>query len=160
MKNGKPVVYLAGPILGCDKSEANDWRREVADKLAICGIVGISPLRCEPLVGDRYAANHPDPKFGTARAIGAKNMFDVQQCEIAFVYLPKPEEGRRQSYGSLIEIGIARGLDKPVIVVTDDPFIKQHPVLNAFAAWVLDNLDDGIDVCAGLLAGYAGGKNV
>ncbi len=67
----KPTVYLAGPIAGCDKGEANDWRWHVAGKLRASGIVGISPLRCEPLVGERYMVGYEDPRFGTARAIAS-----------------------------------------------------------------------------------------
>ena len=46
-------VYLAGPIMYCDRAEANDWRYEVANNLMEGGLVGISPLRCEPLIGER-----------------------------------------------------------------------------------------------------------
>ena len=38
-------IYLAGPIAGCNKSEANDWRAFVCGKFPP-GVVGVSPLRC------------------------------------------------------------------------------------------------------------------
>jgi nucleoside 2-deoxyribosyltransferase len=157
------VVYLAGPILGHNKSEANDWRTFVNDAFSSSGLyslTGISPLRCEPLVGEVYAANYPDPKFGTARAIASKNMFDVRSCDMVLAYMPKPTNGRPHSVGTILEIGWASILCKPVVLVTDDPFLVEHPVMNASVGWVLPTLEDGIDVCTGLLGGYVGGKNV
>lgn len=153
-----PFVYLAGPILDCTKSEANDWRRHVARELGFYNITGISPLRCEPLIGDRYLANYPDPKFGTAKAIAAKNKFDVSNCDLVFAYLPKQD---RVSIGTILEIGWASvDISRPIIVVTDDPFLMNHPVLTECCGWCLPTLDAGIEVTVGLLGGYAGGKHV
>jgi nucleoside 2-deoxyribosyltransferase len=83
------TVYLAGPIVGCNHAEANDWRKDFAARLKDCGITGVSPLRCEPLVGDTYPASNGDPRFGTARAIGSKNVYDVRTCDMGVIYLSK-----------------------------------------------------------------------
>lgn len=156
----KSTVYLAGPILGCTHGEANDWRKAVADALAPHGITGISPLRCEPMVGEVYQAGYADDKFGTSRAIGSKNLFDTTNCTLVLAYLPLSTQSKRPSYGTIAEIAWGKAIGKPVIVVTDDPGIVQHPVLNFCASWLLPNLDDAIDLIVGLLAGYNGGKNV
>lgn len=157
----KRTVYLAGPILACNKSEANDWRYYVADKLQPHGIIGVSPLRCEPLIGERYSMGYQDPKFGTARAIGSKNVFDVKHCDMTLAYLPTPPEGRHQSYGTIIELAWAHMLGCPAILVSDDPGVMEHPVINACAGWMLNDLDDAVKVLIGILGGYTGvGKNV
>lgn len=156
----KRTVYLAGPILGCNGAEANDWRKYVADKLADHNIIGISPLRCEPLVGERYGVGHNDPRFGTARAIAAKNKFDVQACDITLAYLPKERPTPIPSLGTMGEIFWADAYDKRVILVSDDPFVNEHPVVDSAVDWKLDTLDDAIDVLIGVLGGYCGGKNV
>ena len=156
----KSTVYLAGPILGCTHGEANTWREVVADKLKPHGIIGISPLRCEPMVGDVYQAGYNDDKFGTPRAIGSKNLFDTTTCTLVLAYLPLEAQSRRPSYGTIAEIAWAKAIGKPVIVVTDDPGVSGHPVLNFCASWLLPNLDDAVDLIIGLLAGYNGGKNV
>ena len=155
----KKYVYLAGPILGCTKGEANDWRHYVAEKLEEHGIVGISPLRCEPLTGERYTLEYPDPRFGVPRAIAAKNKHDVQNCDITLAYMPA-EMGIDVSIGTVIECGWADAYDKQVILVSDHAKIVQHPVLDAVVDWKLGTLDEAIDVCVGLLGGYTGGKNV
>lgn len=149
------TVYLAGPIGGCNKSEANDWRAIAVGYLDDFDIVGISPLRCEPIMGERYSNHNADPMFGTMRAIGSKNVFDVRNCDLTLVYLPRELNERKPSYGSIIELAWAHILGKPVILVTDDPMLVGHPVVNACAGWVLGTLDEGLEVAVGILADYA-----
>lgn len=149
------AVYLAGSISGCTKDEANDWRTEVSAKLARNFIKGISPLRCEPLVGERYGLTYEDPRFGTARAIASKNMLDVEMCDITLCYMPAELNAIRPSFGTIIELAWAHALDKPTILVTDHkPFID-HPVIQACASWILPTLDDAVDTIVGVLAAYA-----
>jgi nucleoside 2-deoxyribosyltransferase len=148
--------YLAGAITGCDKGEANDWRHQVRIRLATHGIVGISPLRCEPLIGERYQLTHQDPRFGTAKAIASKNFLDVQMCDITLCYMPKDLNERRLSVGTLIELAWAHALRKPTILVTDYPFLLEHPVVQANASWILSTLDEAVDVVTGVLGDYAG----
>jgi nucleoside 2-deoxyribosyltransferase len=151
-------VYLAGAIAGLTEGEAKDWRTYVSDKLASHGIIGVSPLRCEPAIGGRYDLNYDDPLFGQARTIRAKNMFDVRNTDIAIAYLPKPAEGKRQSYGTMWEVGAVMALGKPVIVVSDDPNVKNHPLFGGTADWNLDTLDQAIEVCIGILKVYTFNK--
>lgn len=151
----KKTVYLAGPIAGCDIGEANDWRRSVRSLLEPYNIEGISPLRCEPITGPRYLPEYADPKFGTARAIASKNVFDVRHCDMTLCYLPRELNERRPSYGTIIELAWAHIIGKPTILVSDDPYVRRHPVIQACAGWQLDTLDDGIEVVVGVLGDYA-----
>jgi nucleoside 2-deoxyribosyltransferase len=158
-------VYLAGPVLGMTEKAANDWRQDVAERLAQHGIVGISPLRCEPIHGQTYQPGYPDDRFGTARAIMHKNLLDVQKCDMTLAYLPRPREPLpgefdlpHHSWGTMAELSWAKALGKPAVLVTDDPKIRAHPVLNASAGWVLDNFTDACDVLIGILGGYTGGS--
>jgi len=145
---------------------ANHWRRFVSERLSEetdGKIVGISPLRCEPIVGDTYKAGYNDPRFGTARAIGSKNLFDTVNCDMVLAYLPKPDPvpvGWHQSYGTIAEVAWGRGLDKPVLLVSNDAEIINHPVINFCANWLLDDLEQAIETIVGILGGYVGGKNV
>jgi len=155
-----PTVYLAGPIIGCTPSEAKDWRIDFAVALAYSDIWGVSPLRCEPLTGTGYLLKYSDPKFGTARAIAAKNMFDVLHCDMTLAYIPKPRLSTYHSLGTVCELAWARMANKPTILVTDDPFIRKHPVLSSNAGWLLGNLEDALEVIVGILGGYtAQGKH-
>ena len=157
----KQTVYLAGPIMGRTHNEANDWRWDVVIQLAGDDIRGVSPLRCEPLVGEVYSMQYADPKFGTARAIAAKNMFDVLHCDMTLAYLPRLDGTSPYSLGTVCELAWAKMAQKPTILVSSDPFILEHPVLGANAGWLLDNMEDAIEVICGVLGGYTiGGKNV
>lgn len=151
----KPTVYLAGPIGGCDRFEANEWRKFAASELFGHGIRGISPLRCEPLIGERYSTSYPDPKFGTPRAIASKNLNDVRMCDLTLAYLPRALNERKPSYGTICEIAWAFALGKSVILVSDDPDILNHPVIQANAGWIVNNLADGLEITVGILGDYA-----
>jgi nucleoside 2-deoxyribosyltransferase len=148
-------IYLAGPISDCDRGEANNWRSDLRIKLAAYDIRGISPLRCEPLVGERYGLGIPDPRFGTARAIASKNFLDVQMCDITLCYMPKNLNERRLSVGTLCELAWAHALRKPTILVSDFPFLLEHPVVQANASWILSTLDEAVEVIVGVLGDYA-----
>ena len=148
----KRTVYLAGPIAGCTEGEAKDWRAKVNAKLADHNIMGISPLRCEPATDGRYdisTVQGGDKRFGTAQAIGSKNEFDARTCDMILVYLPS------KSVGTIIELGWGKALNKPVIVVTTDPYLSQHPVIQHCSSWSLCNLDDAVDVIIGVLGDFA-----
>lgn len=149
------TVYLAGPIAGCDKAEANDWREEMAERLARYNIRGISPLRCEPVIGDRYGLTYHDEKFGSARAICSKNEFDTRNCDMVLCYLPRALNDKRPSYGTIMELAWAYLLNKRPILVTDCPVLRKHPLVNSSAGWVLRTLDEAEAVIVGILGDYA-----
>ena len=149
------TCYLAGSITDCNKGEANDWRGNVSSALEQHGIRGISPLRCEPLIGERYQLTHQDPRFGTAKAIASKNFLDVQLTDMTLCYMPKDMNERRLSMGTLIELAWAHALRKPTILVSDYDFITEHPVVQAYASWILSTLDEAVDVIVGVLGEYA-----
>jgi len=151
------IVYLAGPIAGCTEKEANDWRYYVQGNLPV-GITGISPLRCEPLEpGMRYTEEGATSKMWCdPRAIATKNWLDTEAADVVLSYLPKEMNDRRPSVGTIIEIGWAIGMRKPLIMVSDDEYIMNHALIKHHASWRLDNLDDAIDVIIGLFADYIG----
>jgi hypothetical protein len=88
----RPTIYLAGPIFGATGAEANNWRHDMTSRFAKHGIQGISPLRCEPIVGDRYDTQYDDPCFGSPKAILSKNFLDLKACDFTLVYMPAPPE--------------------------------------------------------------------
>ena len=155
--SNKKFIYLAGPVAGCTVDEANEWREEIRSRLPH-GIVGISPLRCEPLKeGMKYTEEGASPKmWSDPRAIATKNWLDTESCDLVLAYLPKKLNDRRPSYGTVIEIGWAIGLRKPLIVVSDDKYMMNHPLIQHNASWRLDNLEDAVEVIIGLFGEYIG----
>jgi nucleoside 2-deoxyribosyltransferase len=71
-------------------------------------------------------------------------------------YLPKELNDRRPSYGTSIEIGWAIGLRKPLIVVSDDEYLTEHPLIKHNASWRFNNLEDAVEVIVGLFSDYVG----
>ena len=148
------MVYLAGPIVGHTKAEANDWRNYVNERLAP-GIKGVSPLRAQPKVTGKYKMEYKGDKLhGAATAIAGKNVLDVRKCDLTLVYLPEEQVKEKPSYGTAIEIGIAYTLNKPIIVVTDNKLLSLHPLIHECANWVIDDLDDAIMLTNDLLGVY------
>ena len=130
----------------------------VSDKLRPFGIIGISPLRCEPLIGEKYGVTYQDPCFGTARAISSKNFMDVQRCDMTLAYMPKALNERRLSVGTICELAWATAFRKPTILVSDYEFLTEHPVIRANANWILATLPDALDVIIGVLKVYSNGR--
>ena len=155
--SNKKFIYLAGPIAGCTQEEANEWREYVRSMLPH-GIVGISPLRCEPLKeGMVYTDDGAtDKMWSDPRSINAKNWLDTESSDLVLAYLPKEMNDRRPSIGTIIEIGWAIGLRKPLIVVTNDEYLASHPLIQTNANWIFDNLIDALDVIHGLFGDYVG----
>lgn len=145
-------VYLAGPILGLTKGEANNWRDELTVRLLPHGIVGVSPFRCEPLIGERYLGEYTDPRFGTARAISSKNRLDVKLSDMTLCYFPADFPFSKGTCGELFW---ADAYEKPTVLVSTVPDIVNHPVMQAAADWILPTLDEAFDVIVGVLGVYS-----
>lgn len=152
----RPTVYLAGPILHLTGSEANNWRHQARNKLAEHGLVGISPLRDEPLVGDTYGVGVSNDPRHSGHGILEKNLFDLRNCTLVLAYLPLPAEGRHQSFGTIGEVFAAKIIGKPVILVTHDFAVTEHHALMACAGWSTGSLSEGVEIAIGLLSQYTG----
>jgi len=196
----KPTVYLAGPITGETVSSANDWRQDMTERLARHGIIGISPLRAQPVHGERYDMHYPDPCFGMPKTIVAKNYLDVSRCDFVLAHFPEPEEvaeldtildrmgnlasvveqivgpldddgkgivadvaalqriarsGLLRSVGTIGEVSWTKPLGKPCAIVTDDPFIEDHPFMSVQPDYMLSTFDEAERLIVGLFADYA-----
>jgi hypothetical protein len=176
----KPRIYLAGPITGATGAEANNWRGDMTARLARHGIVGISPLRAQPQIGERYDMHYPDPCFGAPAAIVGKNFLDLRTCNMTLAYFPRPaaaeqalveaiegvesegwdaKELRRvralRSIGTVGEVSWCYALQKPCAIVSDDPLVREHPFMTVQANWMLSTLDEAERLIVGLYADYA-----
>lgn len=155
-------VYLAGPIGGCTLAGANDWRDMFSTMLAELGpFVGVSPLRCEPLIGDRYTMQYDDKRFGTPSAIQAKNFEDVKRCDVTVAYIPKDitDENGYPSVGTVCELSWAFALAKPRIIISDVPCVAQNAVVKATVPWIFEEADgfqNALDVIEGIFGIYSG----
>ena len=138
----KKFVYLAGPIEGCSDNEINQWRQKCF--LAFNdNIVGISPYR-----GEREEDDSESQK-----RIIMKNYMDTKNCDLILAYLPKEINARRHSYGTTFGIAWGYSLQKPVIIVSDDVAVHDHPLMNMSGCMFWD-LEDAIDYINVLMGSY------
>ena len=149
----KIFVYLAGPVTGHTVSNVNDWRYELKSKFPK-NIVGVSPLREQEAENPVYKIWTDEPKFGSPMAISGKNWYDTLKCDVVLAYLPKQMNDQHPSYGTVIEIGWAIGVRKPIILVTDDPNLSEHPLIKTNVNWIFDNFDDAVHTITGIFGTY------
>ena len=111
-------VYLSGGIAGLTYDEANAWRVDVTERLERVGIQTINPLR------RRMFFEASDEEDITPNEIVTRDIQDVRDADLILVYLPISE---RFSVGTVCEIWEAYRLQKPIILVSDDPRYVKHP---------------------------------
>jgi len=154
-------VYLAGPIAALTEEEAKSWRTLVTERLAVHSIIGVSPLRSEPPLDPEgtydNVTSRRDLRFGSTKAINAKNQLDVRMADLVLAHMPWDLNRVRLSVGTIYEMAWASAAGKPVILVTDDTRLAEHPLVIENTGWILGSFDDAIDVILGLLNIYAPG---
>lgn len=142
------TVYLAGPIKDQSYGAATDWRDKATAGFKP-GIVGISPMRLKEFlktatkIGDSYE----DDLLSNSRAIYVRDKYDCTHADAILAYMPIV------SVGTIMELGWADGHNIPIVIVTELPNIKDHP-LPAGAAIMVKNLDEGITVINGIFGAY------
>ena len=138
----KKFVYLAGPIEGCTNHEINQWRQKCYTGFNDF-IVGVNPYRAE------READDPEAR----KRIVMKNYMDTKSCDLVFAYLPKEINARRHSYGTTFEIAWGYSMQKPVVIVSDDVRVHDHPLMDISGALFWD-LEEAIDYVNILLEPY------
>lgn len=128
-------VYLSGKIGGLTFEKANEWRQDVTDRFQSAGIKSLNPLR-----GRLF--QHADHHGEDINEIVNRDLRDVKNCDLVLVYLPAPVN---LIIGTVCEIWQAYTIDKkPVILVTDDPYIIGHPWIKVAATKILPDLDTAV----------------
>ena len=132
-------IYIAGPIEWVNEEEREDWRllADLQFENKTNFVKGINPGR-----------NQDKPYDGTyadAQRIVQNNYNDCKMCDAILAYLPKEINNRRPSYGAAFEIAWFIEMRKPIVIVTDDDYVKYHPMFKAHTGYIYDTLDEGID---------------
>ena len=150
----KVYIYLAGPVSGQTDQQANTWREEFARSLAPFNIVGVSPIRYEPVKPEERYLDEGQYDLELARQIITKNRIDVKRCDLTLAFMPT------LSKGTLQEIGWAYGMEKPIIVVSDLGDVLMNPVIMGSCPWRFRydegaGLDKALEVIIGLFHVYS-----
>lgn len=147
-------VYLAGTISKDPKTLG--WREEVAKKLRKWRHTPLSPLRYQN--PEEFSENGlhddsvPDSFFVDV------DLSDLKRADVVFVVYWQGEQivtlkddhrmvlsYKRQSIGTWSEFAIAFWENKPIIIVTDDPDVADHPFTKRKAAIVCKTVEEGLE---------------
>ena len=150
------IVYLAGPIVGHTHEEAFGWRERMADALQNMNIVAIVPgADCE--LGEDGVLREAQRKVGL-RAASADNAA-IKYSDVVLVNLLG---AHRVSIGTMVELGWAREMNKPVLTVLEKGGLHDHPFVEWCSTVVVSTLEQALDilleyaeVAAGHLAVYS-----
>jgi nucleoside 2-deoxyribosyltransferase len=160
------LIYLAGPITGLTWAEATEWRVEAAERFKDAWdgknrYITLSPLRGKEYLKDETDIKHSydDHQLSSAKMINARDMFDVRRSHLLIVNL---KNAKKVSIGTILEIGAAFILNKPIIVIMEPSVpwvghaasgsisggmthnIHMHSMLSEQAAAIVDDLDTAI----------------
>ena len=139
-------VYLCGAITGLTYGEACGWRDHATKELLDLGYDVFSPMREKLQLSKRFdtlAIPHTDAIFQDPFE---RDILDVRRSDfiIANMWRVNPMNG---SVGTYVELGVAFGLGKYVIVVNPEGD-DLHPFITGPANVVVPTIDDAINLMA------------
>lgn len=136
-------VYLCGPMSGVKTSDSAGWRKYVAAKLAH-DIIPLSPLRGKSfLKNDDIIAHTYNNVIATAEAITTRDRNDVINCDLVMANFLGAEI---VSIGSVIELGWADMMRKPIVLIMEPGNIHKHPIIDTICGYKTHTLDEAINI--------------
>jgi nucleoside 2-deoxyribosyltransferase len=152
----RPLVYLAGGIAGLHGVAAVAWREFASTQLACRNIESLDPMRAKAALGAqvRISTDFHDYAdrgvFFTSRGIMCRDSTDVRRCDALLVNLLGLE---KPSLGTIMELGWAYILNKPVVVAIEASgnVHDNHPMLHEAMPFRVTTLDEAIDAVAVIL---------
>lgn len=150
------LIYLAGAISGLTFEESIDWRQYVIDNLDN-RIEGLSPLRNKQyLQGQATLCGHYDQwPLSTPAGIYARDRFDCHRADLVFVNLLEcgvDDTGKQiVSIGTCMEIAWSAQNNTPIVLLMDDDNIHNHPMIREACPFIVDSLDEGLDLIHSIL---------
>lgn len=143
-------LYLIGPITDCSYKGSTDWRKYVAEKLppqirVLSPMRGKTDLRKEKEIKSDYKDN----PISCAKGITCRDRYDTKRADAV---LANFLGAKKVSIGSVLEFGWADNGVKPIIMVMEkkgNP--HDHPMLREVAGFIVDNLDEAIELVKKIL---------
>lgn len=139
-------IYLGGPITGLSWAEATQWRINLTEKFKDASFgsgrnyVCLSPLRGKEYLSEEQNIKHSyeEHQLSTAKMINSRDMFDVRRSDLLIVNL---KNAKKVSIGTVLEIGAAYILNKPIITVMEEDNIHRHSMLNEQSTVIVSDID-------------------
>ena len=141
------AVYLAGHITGLTYANAIQWRDEATERLLLMGFEVRDPMRGKESLEDRFQDKAlPSEGYGDGVPSHienpyARDKYDITHSDIVLANLAVGEQcGLTPSVGTLVELGIAEGLGKLILIISTNT----HPFIKGPADCMFDTLDDAL----------------
>ena len=135
-------VYLAGPMATRTYGECVDWRDKMRE-LCETHIRFLSPLRGLEYFMDaeELPLEVEGDVMNEGAAIISKCRMDVRRADAVVAYFPDGNE--RTSVGSMVELGWADMLQKPIIIIrSDEEKAHAHPFVEHLAGWTVQSVGE------------------
>ena len=142
-------VYLSGPMAGLSYEQGTEWRDYVKDKLGN-DINCLSPYRGKDYFKGQVITNQVYSQvMSTPKAITIRDRWDTVNADVVLVNLT---DYQKFSVGTIMEIAWADAARVPVVAVipTESEYIK-HPILTQCCAYIVQDLDEAINIVKVLL---------
>ncbi len=137
-------VYLGGTVTK-DATHLN-WRTVTARYLREQGIEPVDPIRFQNPTN--FSENGLEDSTTPGSFLVDVDLHDVRTSDVLLIYYQRdkntPYGYMRQSIGTWTEWGVAIERRIPVVVVTDDPEVANHPFIQRHAAIVTEHLSGGL----------------
>ena len=119
----KPIVYLAGPIAGCEYDEATNWRRTVEEALVDrCDVR--NPMRDKaPVSGKIGFSSYTGDVLCSPSAIMTRDHADCTHAQVMLVNLLGATSA---SIGTVLEYGWAYDRRIPTVTVIEEDGSNPH----------------------------------
>ena len=151
----KHTVYLAGPIAGLTYEQSATWRNRAKELLAQQDIGVRYPtlnknVKPTTVYNDQGYTEIPEL---TAQAIVATDRWCVRDCSFVLMNLIG---SRKASIGSMVELGWADILGKPIISVldtSDQENPHNHGFVKELSTVIVPDIETAVDVIVRLVHG-------
>jgi hypothetical protein len=150
------IVYLAGPITGCDYDGCTDWRESVKSELGLAAIKGVSPMRGKEYLksigtisgtGEEYA--HLGP-ISLPRGVMTRDRWDATRCNVLLVNLLGAS---RVSIGTVMEIAWADLARIPIVcVIEDNDNPHEHMMISEAIGYRVNNMPQALHIIKAMAA--------
>jgi hypothetical protein len=150
------IVYLAGPITGCNYEGCTDWRESVSKELSRFAIKGVSPMRGKEYLksigtisgtGEEYA--HLGP-ISLPRGVMTRDRWDATRCNVLLVNLLGAE---RVSIGTVMEIAWADLARIPIVCcIEESGNPHEHMMISEAIGYRVDNIPQALHIIKAMAA--------
>ena len=125
-------VYLSGGIYKNNKEATENWREVVTLKLGKDQI--INPCRNRAIY---------DPIAFTVTELITRDRQDINNADLILIY--GYQVGNHLGIGTWCEMEYAQSLSKPIVIISIDPRIINHPWVKHHCVKIFDKLDEAIN---------------